>query len=254
VYRKELPRIYELRDLLPDPVPTRAYFQNLDKSLSEIPQKLWQYRDLEQDLAGLDPTAWAFLKSEVTPLLVVKHEKRGWEPLFDKLNQAKAYNHLKRAGYETVRFLPPSSVKGRMTPDLEASKGSGRALCEVKTINVSDIEAYRRISGDAGTVTDQLTVGFFGKLASDLAQAQAQMAAFYADPAVTKVAYVIINFDHSLHEYADRYREQIERYMADRPTPGLKVAFYWKPPFGSAAIGADVRPDWSPHVNKPRVW
>jgi hypothetical protein len=236
VYRKELPRIYEFRDSLPDPVPASAYFQNLDKSLSENPQKLRQYRDLEQDLAALDPAAWAFLKSDVTPLFRVKHEMRGWQQLFDKLNQAKAYNHLKRVGYETVRFLPPSSVQGRKTPDLEARKDSRRALCEVKTINVSDIEAHRRVLGGVIEVSDQLKPGFFGKLTSDLALAQEQMAAFDADPAVTKLAYVIVNFDDSLHEYADRYREQIERYMADHPTPALEVAFFWKPPFGSALI------------------
>lgn len=236
VYRIELPRIYELRDLVPDPAPANAYFQNLDRSLSEIPQKLRQYRDLEQDLAGLDSAAWTFLKSEVTPLLLVKDEKRGWQPLFDKLNQVKAYNHLKRAGYETVSFIPSSSIAGRMTPDLEARKGAERALCEVKTINVSDVEAHRRLSGGVGQVTDQLEVGFFGKLTSDLVKAQAQMAAFDADPAVTKLAYVIINFDDSLHEYADRYREQIEGYMTSHPTRGLEVAFSWKPPFGSAAI------------------
>ena len=38
VYRRELPRIYELRDLLPNPPPPGAYFCNLDKSLAEIPQ------------------------------------------------------------------------------------------------------------------------------------------------------------------------------------------------------------------------
>jgi hypothetical protein len=235
MYRKELPHIYELRDLLPDPLPPKAYFQNLDNSLSEIPQKLRQYRDLEGDLAGLDPVAWAFLKSEVKPLLQTKHEKRGWEPLFDKLGQAKAYNHLKRAGYESVSFVPPSSVASRMTPDLEAVKGLQRALCEVKTINVSEIEANRRFSKGVAHIRDQLEAGFFGKLAADLAQAEAQMRAF-DDGAALKLAYVIINFDDSLHEYADRYSEQIERYMAENPRSGLQVVFDWKPPFGSASI------------------
>ena len=58
VYRRELPRIYELRDLLPNPPPPGAYFCNLDRSLAEIPQKLRQFRDLESDLQGLNATAW----------------------------------------------------------------------------------------------------------------------------------------------------------------------------------------------------
>jgi hypothetical protein len=52
VYRRELPRIYELRDLLPNPPPPGAYFCNLDKSLAEIPQKLRQFREPRKGLAG----------------------------------------------------------------------------------------------------------------------------------------------------------------------------------------------------------
>jgi hypothetical protein len=234
MYRKELPRIYELRDLLPDPLPAKAYFQNLDQSLSAVPQKLRQFRELERDLQELDPDAWAFLKSEVLHLLQVKDEKRGWQPLFDKLNQAKGYNYLKRAGYMTVKFIPPGA--GRMTPDLEAVSVSGKVLCEVKTINISDVEAHRRRSGGVGTVTDQLEAGFFTKLAADLAQAEGQMAEFDPSPSVEKIAYIIVNFDDSLHEYADRYRDQVEQYMAEYPRPELKVVFDWKPPFGNAMV------------------
>jgi hypothetical protein len=236
MYRKQLPRIYELRDLLPDPIPADAYFQNLDETLTNIPQKLRQYRELERDLQWLDTDAWAFLKSEVAHLLLVKDEKRGWQSLFDRLNQTKAYNYLKKAGYTTVKFIPRSSVARRRTPDLEASSDTAVALCEVKTINVSDIEAHRRFSRGVGTTTDQLGSGFFAKLASDLAQAETQMAAHDANPAVKRIAYFVINFDDSLHEYADRYGEQIERYVAEHSKAGLEVVFDWKPPFGSAQI------------------
>jgi hypothetical protein len=58
MYRKELPRIYELRDLLPVSPPAGACFRDLDQSLAQIPQKLRQFRDIEQDLQGLDPAAW----------------------------------------------------------------------------------------------------------------------------------------------------------------------------------------------------
>lgn len=75
-------------------------------------------------MAGLDPSAWAFLKSEVVPLLLVRDVIRGWQPLFDKLNQAKAYNHLKEVGYDAVRFIPRSSV-GEKTPDLVNFYGGG---------------------------------------------------------------------------------------------------------------------------------
>jgi len=175
MYRNDLPRIYELRDLLPAPLPPGAYFRDLDRTLAEIPQKLRQYRDIEVELQSLDPAAWAFLKSELQPLLTTKDPKRGWQPLFDKLNQAKAYNYLKGIGYGIVEFIPPSAVRGQKTPDLRARTDSVSALCEVKTINVSEIEAVRRYTGGVGSVEDQLNSGFFTKLASDLVAARMQM-------------------------------------------------------------------------------
>jgi hypothetical protein len=233
VYRRELPRIYELRDLLPDPIPPKAYFQNLDKSLAEIPQKLRQFRELERDLRGLDTAAWSFLNSELVPLLQARDARRGWQPLFDKLNQAKAYNYLRRAGYTNVKFVPPSSVTGRETPDLQAELNLVTALCEVKTINISDIEADRRFTGGVGSVTDQLNAGFFGKLGSDLVKANSQMSAHDAS-AAKRIVYVIVNFDDSLHEYAERYQDQIGRYMSEHPFPDLEVVFDIKPAFASA--------------------
>jgi hypothetical protein len=233
--RKELTRIYELGDLLPTPPPPGAYFRELDRTLAEIPQKLKQYRDIEQDLQGLDAAAWAFLKSELKPLLMAKDRKRGWQPLFDKLNQAKAYNYLKRAGYTAVEFIPPSTVKGQRTPDLRAHGGSAKALCEVKTINVSEIESDRRHDGGVGTTDAQLNSGFFTKLAHDLVEARTQMNAYDTDPAIKRIAYVIVNFDDALHECAQLYRLQIEDYMkSGNPAPELDVVFDIKPPFYSA--------------------
>lgn len=231
MYRRELPRVFELHDLVMPSSSPDAYFRNFEKSLSEIRQKLKQFRDLEADLQGLDTEAWAFLKSEVAPLLRVRHPTRGWQFLFDKLNQAKAYNYLKSAGYPNVRFIPPSAVPGQQTPDLEADG----VLCEVKTINASDAEANRRHSGGVGSVTDQLDEGFFRKLSSDLKKAKAQMVSYDGSVGSKQIVYIIANFDDSLHEYADRYQRQIGSYVAADPVPGLQlVVFDVKPPFYTA--------------------
>jgi hypothetical protein len=230
VYRSELPRVFELRDLVAQSLSPDTYFQSFEQSLSEIPQKLKQFRDIERDLQGLDADAWTFLKGEVAPLLAARDSKRGWQSLFDKLNQAKAYNYLKRAGYLNIRFVPPSAIRGQQTPDLQADG----VLCEVKTINISEIEANRRDSGSVGTSTDSLDEGFFRKLSSDLRKAKGQMVAFCADSGVKLISYVIVNFDDSLHEYADRYQTNIDQYIAGDPVPGLQVVFDIKPPFYTA--------------------
>lgn len=234
MFRSELPRIYELRDLLPDAVPPGAYFRNLGESLAEIPQKLKQFRDIERDLEGLDPEAWVSLKSELKPLLTAKHPTRGWQALFDKLNEAKAYNYLKRAGYSGVRFIPRSKVKGQRTPDLSAGKAGAKALCEVKTINHSQVEADRRYNGGVGTSTDRLEKGFFDKLSADLNSAKSQMLAYDGDVTTKRIVYVILNFDDHLHEYADRYRDQIDAYLPSHTPDGLEVVLESKPPFYGA--------------------
>jgi hypothetical protein len=82
---------------------------------------------------------------------------------------------------------------------LRARDGSALVLCEVRTINISEIEATRRHTGGVGTTETQLSAGFFTKLASDLAEAKAQMDAYDANPGVKKIAYVIVNFDDALH-------------------------------------------------------
>lgn len=236
MFRKELPRIYELRDLLPEPPPADAYFRNLDASLAAIPQKLRQFRDWESELQGLDPTAWAFLKLELAPLLVVRHPTRGWQQFFDKLNQAKAYNYLKAAGFTGVEFVPVSAIKGQRTPDLQARAGSTTILCEVKTINVSKDEADRVATGGVGTTIDQLAPEFFGKLTSALAQANAQMIGYEANQATKKIVYVVVNFDDRLHEYGDEYRRQIEECLRSNSVPELEVILDIKPAFYTAMV------------------
>jgi hypothetical protein len=88
MHRHDLRRIYELRDLLPDPVPEGAYFVNFTKTLTQYPAKKARFLEIEADLQGLEVDAWAFLKSELAPLLKAKNPARGWQQLFDKLNQA----------------------------------------------------------------------------------------------------------------------------------------------------------------------
>ena len=102
-------------------------------------------------------------------------------------------------------------------------------------MNVSEVEADRRFSGGVGTVAGSLEEGFFNKLTSDLRKAKAQMAARKAGDDVKHIAYVVVNFDDRLHEYADRYQVQIDKYIADDPVPGLEVVvFDIKPPFYTA--------------------
>jgi hypothetical protein len=141
------------------------------------------------------------------------------------------YNYLKNAGYDDVRFIPRSKVKGQRTPDLTASKPGAKALCEVKTINHSQVEADRRYNGGVGSSTDRLEQGFFDKLSADLNSAKSQILAYDRDVITKRIVYVILNFDDHLHEYADRYRGQIDAYLPSHTSDGPEVVLESKPPF-----------------------
>jgi hypothetical protein len=234
VYRKEMSRVFELHDLVRSPRPANAYFDDFEKSLAEVPQKLRQFRDIERELKGLDTTAWSDLKADAAERIAARDRRRGWQALFDILNEAKAYNYLKRIGCTNIAFIPRARVQGQKTPDLKAELGLVNVLCEVKTINMSEDEATRRQIGGVGTSTDRLESGFFRKLTSDLTRAKDQMAAHGADSATKMIAYLIINFDDLLHEYVDRYEIQLNEYMASTPVPGLEVVFDYRPAFYTA--------------------
>src|SRR5712672_3334694 len=98
MYCKELPRVYELRDMAQSHPSPEAYFSDFDNKLEESPVRLKHFQDIEAELQGLDAAAWKNLKARVSPLLADRTEKRGWQALFDTLNEAKGYNHLVSIG------------------------------------------------------------------------------------------------------------------------------------------------------------
>lgn len=127
--RNKFPRIFELHDLLPNPLPEAIAFPSLDEASIRLPQKRKFLQDVEAELQGLDPSAWATLKAKLTPM--PKKRKARLEPLYDLLNEAKAYNHLKRIGCVNIQFIP-ASAKGEKTPDLGADAQGRKVLCEVR--------------------------------------------------------------------------------------------------------------------------
>ncbi|SRR6266446_1317356 len=224
------PRLCQLRDELPKPTPTDAY--NFDTKDNAI--KLKHFRDIEAELQGLDSRSWDRLKADLVPLLTTRGPRRGWQALFDKLNEAKGYNYLVRIGCRDVQFVPRSSAKGQQTPDLHGILAAAEALCEVKTINISEDESAHRRNGTVRSISLTLPEGFFNKLKSDLETARNQMAAYYPRTDAKKIAYVVVNYDDLLHEYAESYLTQIDEFIATKPVPDLDVILDTKPAFYSA--------------------
>jgi hypothetical protein len=229
-----LPRIDELRELVENSASPDACFQNFEQTLNEWPPKKRQFTDLERELQGLDLPAWQYLKKDVAPLLQRRHPTRGWQLLFDKLNHARAYNYLAGVGCTTIRFIPESPITGEKTPDLEAQLGPTKVVCEVKTINISEIEATRRTRGGVGSTEAQVSDGFFNKLTADLRNAKKQMDVYAGSSDAREIVYIVVNFDDSLHQYVDDYKAQIDAFLSTNQSPELEVQFDIKPPYYTA--------------------
>jgi hypothetical protein len=228
------PRIDELRGLIVNPYSPGAYFQNFEQSVGEIPQKKKQMGDLERQLQGLDEVAWTFLKKKLKPLLGRRHPTRGWQQLFDTLNEARGYNFLLGAGCTCVEFIPESPLKE--TPDLKAYDQSALVICEVKTINISKVEVDRRTQGHVFTTKDLVDQGLLDKIASTMAKAKGQICAYLEGRPGKKVIFMVINFDDSLHEYADDYGEQIREFLDKSQLAGIEVQLDIGPAFYTAKV------------------
>lgn len=220
-----MPRVYELRDLITDPLNPRAYFQNFDESIRNEPSKKRVWLAREQEFQRLDSKSWQFLKNEALPYLITRDARRGWHQLIDILSQARAHNYLIDKGCMEVRFIPRSKTGGEETPDLEGTLDGMKVVCEIKTVNISDAEAIRRQTGGVGAIRNSLDQGFLGKLMSDLFKAGSQMES-YGGKDARRIAFVVCNFDDSFGEYKVDYFEQIDRYLMANPTPCTDIVFY----------------------------
>lgn len=248
----ELPRISEIRDCVQQRGGAGHYFENFDSSLVENPVKRKHFLHLEAELAELDDPAWSQFKGQVVPLFEKKDTVRGWQAVFDKLNETKAYKYLAKIGCVELSFIPESSVPGQKTPDLKGRLGGASMLCEVKTINPSDDEAKARGQMIARSIQGDLLEAFFAKLSSTLKKADTQMDAYCRDGASQKFAYVILNFDDNLHEYVGRYMVQIQDFCRQNELPCVEIIFDVKPAFYSATTQSPISSwfIWS----KERTW
>jgi hypothetical protein len=223
MFRASMPRVFELRDLIEQPLTPSAYFQDFETVLGDkLARAIWLAR--EREFQGLDAESWEALKSEARPYLTLRDPNgRGWQQLIDVLNQARAHNYLVGLGCSGVRFVP----RGRKeTPDLEGTLDTRKVLCEVKTINISEQEANRRNTGQGGYITDSLNEQFLQKLTRTLGKDKSQMEIYAVGGNAMRIAFLIINFDDGFAEYKADYYSQIDQHLVYKPVRGVDIVFY----------------------------
>ena len=223
--RDEFPRLSELQDISIRLNSLAAYFQKDDSKFSH-PWKKPLFARIEDDLRTLDMIAWKTLKSEAAKRLI-RTKERGWQPLFDTLNEAKGYNHLLAIGCTNIQFIPRSTNR---TPDLQADFASVRTFCEVKTVNLSQAEIERFRTGGVGTTLLEVDDGLLKKIKSDLENAADQMRNFCADDGARRIVYLVVNFDNNA-DMALEYQQQVRDFVATNTPPDVEVTMFFKDAF-----------------------
>src|SRR5688572_2095883 len=105
------PRLRQLKAAVPDPTHPDAYFQSFDRNVQESEHVQRLYLRYERPLQLLDPEAWRDLKERATPLTMKRHPTRGWQSLFDTLNEGLGYAYLHGIGCVGIAFLPRASKR-----------------------------------------------------------------------------------------------------------------------------------------------
>ncbi len=209
--RGRLPRIYELKDLLQDPDHEHAFFQDFEPSIARVPLKQDAFIRLEAQLAQMDETSWRDLAARAARHLVstTRDRGRGWQQLFDHLNEARAFGYLLRLGCTDIRFVAAGDTK---KPDLAAHLDSRDVLCEVKTLSISDTQ----VEPD-GFLTK--------KLAPTLQGALQQLSDHDVARKARWIIYIVINFDDWVGIHQTDYFRQIDEFLLARPIEGAELVF-----------------------------
>ena len=106
---------------------------------------------------------------------------------------------------------------------------SGKVLCEVKTINISDEEAKVRASEKpiVRTTQDQLEKAFFDKLRSCLKKAEKQLKAYDSANSSRLIVYIFIIFDeYPFCEYKEGYFQQIDQDLSENKVTGIELVIH----------------------------
>lgn len=196
-------RFPELVDLIRAKHPSDRFFANYDQKLT-VPELGDDYRAYEHALQFLDPESWTELRTKAINHFMDQRLGQLKQGFFNQLNDAFAYRHLVRRGYQQVRVLRED---GKTQPDLSFFDGSERLFCEVKTLGISDQEIARRDAPKRfrSSVYYELDEGFLRKLHSTLDDAQSQISALGSSGMV----YLVMVFDDFTLEHYDKYRKQI---------------------------------------------
>jgi hypothetical protein len=213
----------------PDPSHPNAYFRDDFEQLLDGETGAYRaFSKLERQLGFLDAEGWQDLRVRAANLLEARIGGRGWQPLFDVFSEALGYGYLQSIGATNIRFIPPEpNIK---TPDLAGKLNAETVFCEVKTINISEMEAgrRRRIQEGGPSVTNismRVGDGLLGKLVSDLKCAVKQLDAKDPQRRARRFILTVVHFDDWVGDFQPEYFQQIDEHLLTNPIVECKLVF-----------------------------
>jgi PIN domain nuclease of toxin-antitoxin system len=227
--RKSLPRLFELRAAVSEPEHDDSYFKDFEASLQRPSGKLEALTRLEAQLSVLQRDSWLELRDRAARHAISNQrgKGRGWQEMFDVFSEARAYGYLTSIGAEEIRFIPRGETK---TPDLAATTADHDVLCEVKTLNISKVQADKNVRLSAGEVVSSkaltsATEGLLRKVREMIEDALGQLAAYDPTRAARWIVFVAVNSDDSLFEYIDRILGQIDQHLDNALSTKVDLVF-----------------------------
>ena len=210
--------IRELMALAADAYPNDQFFVGVRENLINFPEVRPSYLAYERAMTTLDPASWTELKLKA--IAHFKDHRKGQlkQGFFNQLNDAFAYQHLKKRGYRDVKIL---REVGKTQPDIEYNDRTQNCYCEVKTLSISDDIIVRRQNCQGSLEHDYtaLSEGFLNKLRKALDVADGQIKA----RGKVGLIYVVVHFDDITLAYYDAYRRQIAKCLNSHTAPNIFV-------------------------------
>jgi hypothetical protein len=227
-FAKMFSRLYELKAAVPNPTHPDAYFQNFDERIEESAHVRSQYLNVERALEALDEDSWRDMLERAAPLTIQRHPTRGWQSLFDTLNESKAFAYLQSLGCSEIGFIRRGK---EMTPDLRAVLNGRRVLCEVKTINISADEADCRQRIHQGevigrSVPTSVTAQMLAKVTDTLRRAIEQLDREDPKRTARRIVFIVLHFDDWVGDYQTEYVAQIDARLAAEPLEAAELVFW----------------------------
>jgi ribosome-binding factor A len=197
-----------------------TFYKNPESEFSAL--RVQAFSLIEKELSALDADSWSTLKKEVKTLCV-KSGERGWNQLFEKLNEAKGYCFLKSIGCSDIEFI--ATKNNVETPDLIGRKNTSQVLCEVKTINVSKGLVDARINLTVMKAKNRLDEGMTKKLELTIFKAASQLNSYSESLDTEKYIYLVITYDDDI-DYRDELNTQTRDLFNTMNLVGINLVIH----------------------------